>query len=130
MRFGRKVDHRYVPWWVEDGEDDAFLAASPYVRAVWMWKAMVNRCEAFFARPEVAASGRILRLRYEDLMRDPLPEGEAVAAHLGVPFSRAMRKRLERAHTRSIGNHRGRPPEDLRAAERLAAAELARYGYR
>jgi hypothetical protein len=129
MRFGRKVDHRYVPWWVADGQEDAFLAASPYVRAVWMWKAMVRRCYDFFSRPEVAASGRVLLLRYEDLMRDPFPYGEVVAGHLGVPTSRRFRKRLQEAHTRSIGLHKRRDAAALRAAERVAGDELRRYGY-
>ena len=50
MRLGRKVDDRYVPWWMDEGHDAAFLESSPYVRAIWMWKAMVRRCyERFFA---------------------------------------------------------------------------------
>src|SRR5690606_6699307 len=55
MHLGRLVDHRYVPWWVEEGAEDAFLAAVPYVRAIWMWKVMVARCEVAFAPLEAAA---------------------------------------------------------------------------
>ena len=129
MRFGRKVDHRYVPWWVEDGQEEAFLAAAPYGRAIWMWKAMVRRCHTFFTRPDVAASGQILLLRYEDLMRAPFHYGEAVAAHLGVPVNTRFRQRLKDAHARSIGIHKHRDAETIRAAERIAGEELRLYGY-
>ena len=129
MRFGRKVDHRYVPWWVDDGDEAEFLAATPYVRAIWMWKTMVRRCHDFSARPDVAAAGTVLALRYEDLMRDPLTQGRAVADHLGVGMNKWFRSRLKDAHTRSIGLHRQRSAEDLRAAERVAEDELRLFGY-
>ena len=35
MPLGRKYDHRYVPWWVEDEREDEFLACTPYIRAIW-----------------------------------------------------------------------------------------------
>lgn len=129
MRLGRKVDHRYVPAWVEDGGEEAFLAATPYGRAIWMWKTMVRRCHDFLAQPEVAASGQVMALRYEDLMREPLKYGQAVADHLGVPLNNWFRKRLKGAHTRSIGLHKQRPAEAIRAAERIAGEELRLYGY-
>ncbi|WP_456428914.1 sulfotransferase family protein [Rhodocaloribacter sp.] len=129
MRMGRKVDHRYVPWWVEEGGEDAFLAAAPYVRAIWMWKAMVERCHAFFSRPEVVESGRVLLLRYEDLMRDPLTYGLKVAGHFGMTFGPKTRKRLEQAHTRSIGKYKKRDRAEVEAAERLAGDALKLYGY-
>ena len=44
MRLGRPYDHRFVPWWVEEGRDDIFIESPPYVRAIWMWKYMVRRC--------------------------------------------------------------------------------------
>ncbi len=129
MRLGRKVDHRYVPWWVDDGDEADFLAATPYARAIWMWKTMVRRCHDFFAQPDVAAAGTVLALRYEDLMRDPLTHGQAVADHLGVPMNKWFRSRLKDAHTRSIGLHKNRSAEDLRAAERIAGDELRLFGY-
>jgi len=129
MRLGRKVDHRYVPWWVEEGGEDAFLAATPYVRAIWMWKTMVRRCRDAFARPDVAASKRVLTLRYEDVMREPLLYGQALADHLGVAMNNRFRRRLNEAHARSIGIHKRRPAEEIRAAERVAGDELRRHGY-
>jgi hypothetical protein len=131
VQLGRRLGDRYVPWWAGDGDSDgaAFLAASPYLRAVWMWREMVHRCEEFFDRPDVKGSGRVLRVRYEDLIRDPPTQGQAIAEHLGLRLTPAMRKRLGGAHPRSIGIHQRRDPAELAAAERLAGVELATLGY-
>ncbi|NNF57306.1 MAG: sulfotransferase [Rhodothermaceae bacterium] len=129
MRLGRRHDHRYVPWWVEEGHDEAFLASTPYVRAIWMWKAMAYRCHSAFSRPDVAASGRVLHLRYEDLMRGPGVHGQRVCEHLGRTPSRAFLRVLREAHPRSIGTYRQRTPAEIAAAERVAGEALRRYGY-
>src|SRR5258708_1451573 len=31
---GRRYDHRYVPWWVENGREVEFLACTPFVLAI------------------------------------------------------------------------------------------------
>ena len=130
MRIGRKYDDaRYVPWWVAEEEEDAFMESSPYVRAIWMWKYMVRRCYDFFSQPDVRASGRVLLLRYEDLMRDPIAYGDEVVRHLGIAPTSAFYKRLKGAHTGSIGNYKRRDPSEVRAAEEVAGPELALYGY-
>lgn len=129
MRLGRKVDHRYVPWWVAPERDQEFLAASPYVRSVWMWSYMVRRCHDFFSSPEVKESGRVLHLRYEDLMRQPEEYGTAVLDHLGLDATRGFLRRVRRAHTHSIGRHSSRPSGEVEAGTRIARDELALYGY-
>jgi hypothetical protein len=126
---GRRVGDRYVPWWVKDDAADAFLGASPYVRAVWMWREMVRRCRDFFARPEVLASGRVLHVRYEELIGEPLRQGQAIVEHLGQQLTPGMRKRLAGAHPRSVGIHGRREQSELAAAERIAGAELQQLGY-
>ncbi len=130
MRLGRKYDdRRYIPWWVEEGQEDEFIAGTPYVRAIWMWKYMVRRCYDFFSRSEVQADGRVMLLRYEDLMRNPREFGNAVLAHLGAESSSHFWKRMENAHASSIGNYKRRDPEEVAAAERVAGDELQLYGY-
>jgi Sulfotransferase family len=126
---GRPHGDRYVPWWVAAGEEDAFLGATPYVRAIWMWREMIRRSRELLERPEVVASGRVLQVRYEDFMRDPLGQGEAIVSHLGHQLTPRMRQRLQQAHARSIGGHARREPQELRAAERVAGAELASLHY-
>jgi hypothetical protein len=127
---GRKIGDRYVPWWVEEPEDHAFLQATPFLRAVWMWREMVRRCGAFFERPDVVASGRVLHIRYEELIADPLTQGQRIAEHLDQPLSRLMRRRLGNAHPRSVGIHARLEQAEIAAAERLAGAELEALGYR
>src|SRR5690606_32040121 len=128
MHLGRRVDHRYVPWWVEEGAEDAFLAAVPYVRAIWMWKVMVARCEVAFAPLEAAA--RVLEVRYEAFMREPVAVGDGIAAHFGARPTANFHRRLRRAHLDSIGSYRKRDPKEVSAAERIAGDALERLGYR
>jgi len=130
VAMGRKVGERYVPWWVSEGEEDAFLAASPFLRALWMWREMVRRCGAYFRREDVLASGRVLHIRYEDLISEPLAEGRRIAEHLGQPVSPMMRRRLAHAHPRSVGIHTRLDDGEIAAAEQLAGAELQGLGYR
>ncbi len=130
VALGRKVGERYVPWWVREGEEDAFLGASPFLRAVWMWREMVRRCDTFFRREDVTASGRVLHIRYEDLIAKPLEEGQRIAEHLGEPVSPMMRRRLANAHPRSVGIHARLDESEIAAAEELAGEELQGLGYR
>lgn len=129
VQLGRRVGDRYVPWWVAEGEEREFLEATPYVRAVWMWREMVRRCERMLASEEVERSGRVLRIRYEELMREPLEQGRRVAAHLGLELTRAARRCLRDARETSIGIHRRRETGEILAAERLAGEELTALGY-
>jgi Sulfotransferase family len=129
VHMGRRVGDLYVPWWVGESDSGSFLQASPYLRAVWMWRETVRRCESFFAREDVVASGRVLHIRYEDLIREPLAQGETIVEHLGQQLTPALRKRLEGAHPRSVGIHRRRERAELVDAERLAGAELEALGY-
>lgn len=126
---GRLVGERYVPWWVQEGEEQHFLRSSPYVRAVWMWREMVRRCREFFESEEVLASGRVLQVRYESFVADPVREGQAIAEHLGLHLTRTARKRLQSAHARSVGIHTRRPQAELTAAQEIAADELNALAY-
>lgn len=126
---GRRLGELFIPWWVEDGEEDAFAAADQYVRAIWMWREMNARCGAFFEREDVKASGRVLTVRYEELMADPVGRGREVIEHIGGRINGRARERLERAHTRSLGIHRRLDRDSLQAAEAVAGSELRRLGY-
>lgn len=129
MRLGRRVDHRYVPWWVAPGREEEFLRSTPYVRSIWMWKAMVRALHEAYTEPEVEASGRVLLLSYEDFVTDPVRHGEAVLNHFGESSTPSFRRQLARAHTSSIGAHKRRDPAEIREAERIAGDELRLYGY-
>jgi hypothetical protein len=126
---GRLHDHRHVPWWVEPGRDAEFLASVPFVRAIWMWKEIVRRSYAFAHDSTVAATGRVLEVRYEQLGSDPRSVSESIAAHLGVEVNRRLRRRFEGAHNKSIASYKKRDPGEIREAERVAKAELELCGY-
>ena len=129
MPLGRKYDHRYVPWWVKEGLEAEFLSSTPYVRSVWMWKEMVRRCHEFFSRPEVVASGRVLLLKYEDLVSDPLNYGKSVVEHLGCSLNERLRKQFKGARQSSVAIHKRRDAQEIEAAEKIAHSELELYGY-
>lgn len=129
MPIGRKYDHRYVPWWVEVGKEEEFLSYTPYVRSIWMWKEMVRRCHDFVSRPDVASSGRILTMKYEDLVRSPLRYGEQAVNHFRCEMSDQLRAKFESARQSSVNIHKRRDADELKLAEQVAHAELAQYGY-
>jgi Sulfotransferase family len=130
MPIGRKYNHLYVPWWVENGREDEFIRATPYIRSIWMWKKMVGRCHEFFSRPDVAASGRVLQLKYEDFVSDPKRYGETISNHMGSTMTGRFRKYLNRAVKNSIGVHaRTRSQKEIEEAQRIARKELEIYGY-
>ena len=104
------------------------MAASPYVRAIWLWRFMVARCRSVFSSLD-SYSARVLNIRYEDLVADPIGQGEAIARHLELRLTPRARKRLQGAHARSIGAHRRRAPEEIREAENIAGSELRALGY-
>ncbi len=129
MRLGRPYRGVYIPWWIEEGNEERFYASTPYVRAIWMWKYMLDTCRDHYGPETYAADGRVMQLRYEDLMRDPVTHGNAILEHLGVPINPTYKKMLKAAHPNSIGRYKRRPPEEVRAAEEIAGDTLAMYGY-
>lgn len=71
----------------------------------------------------------LLVLHYENMMREPLEAGEQLATFLGVEQNKRYRQRLTSAHTKSIGSHSKRAPEEVAEAERIASVELQELGY-
>ncbi len=129
MRLGRKVGDLYVPWWIEEGEEDLFLSSKPYTRAIWMWKYMVGICNAFYEQEHIKQTGKVMYLKYEDLMHRPEEFGMAILNHLDVEPSPGYYKMLKKAHAKSIGKFKKRDRTEIEAAERIAGKELSGYGY-
>lgn len=127
MRIGRPYDERYVPWWVAEGRDDAFIESHPYVRAIWMWAYMARRCERYFSK--LGATDQVLQIRYEDFMHQPQDTGDELLGHLDADDTRAFRHHLDRARTSSIGKHERRSKNEIQAAERVAGPILSTLGY-
>jgi Sulfotransferase family len=119
----------WIPWWVAPDQSDDFIQASPYVRAIWMWKEMVNSCESFFAQPDVQKSERILKIKYEDLTHEPMVFGEKIVNHIGADFNSRLQRRFRKASVKSIGKYKGQDDLEIKSAEQVAYHELNLYGY-
>ncbi|MFN6946689.1 MAG: sulfotransferase [Cytophagaceae bacterium] len=126
---GRPYKDINIPWWVEKGRDDQFYNSTPYIRSIWMWKEMVKRCHNFFSKPEIKASNRVLLVRYEDFMMNPLEQGEIIVNHFGGQMNSLIKKKLLNASKSSFGKYKKRDAEEIRKAEELAKEELSLYGY-
>lgn len=129
LLFTRAWDHRHIPWWVDEHRDEEFIASSSFVRSVWMWKEMVRRAHAFASRTDVSETGRVIEVRYESLVCDPVVEGQRLLDRLGVAGGRRVWRRFREAHDRSVGIHTRRPVDEIAAATKLASAELEMLGY-
>ena len=134
VRLGRPydptgTDPRILPWWVDDLKGDAFMAATPYARAAWMWSVMVQRCHDVFSAPAVVDAGNVMMLKYEDLVSAPHTWGPAVLDFLGGERTAAFDKLLDEARTSSIGKYKRRDAREIAEAEAIAASQLSTHGY-
>lgn len=129
MPLGRQYDHRYVPWWLEEGKEEEFLASTPYIRAIWMWKEIVSRCHEFFSHPEVIASSRVMLLKYEELVNDPVNYGQSVVEHFGGRMNDRLKRQFKQARASSSGIHKRKNAQEIQMAEKIAKPELELYGY-
>ncbi|MFT7553453.1 MAG: hypothetical protein ACI9BV_003788 [Rhodothermales bacterium] len=119
---------RRIPDWLPAGDEKQFLEASPFVRSVFMWREMVQKCRS--ASDSATADGRpFLEVRYEDLMSDPGRTFDRMAQFMRVELNGRARKVLRSAHTQSIGNHARQSEEDRDRAWRVAGELLESYGY-
>lgn len=97
---------------------------------------MIRWCKALLDRPEVVTSGRVLQVRYEDLVRDPLGQGEAIAKQPRSPSSLdrrltpRMSQRLQRAHARSVEIHSRRRKASSARRSASPGTELLSPAYR
>ena len=119
----RKCGASVVPWWVAEGREAEFLAASRFERYLWMWAESVTRGR----RGRAAAPDRYLELRYEELCRDPGSAARSIEAFLEVPESRSFEGAIGKARTSSVGiaGQRGESRPPAGEAERL----LRELGY-
>lgn len=126
---GREVGRWYVPWWVEDGQEERFIESSPYVRAIWMWKEMVHRCHEVFSTVDPGTRDQVMIVRYERFMHAPIDVGTAILNHFGAQPTRITQRRFAQAHTNSIGKHQRRNAAEIETAEQIAHKELSLYDY-
>ncbi len=126
---GYQYQDFWIPWWVSVNKASDFIEASPYIRSIWMWKEMVHHCESFFSQDSVLLSGRILKIKYEDLVHEPIVFGEKIVRYIGANFDQRLQKRFRQASVKSIGKYKNRDAEEIKAAEKIAYHELHLYNY-
>jgi Sulfotransferase family len=116
----------FLPWWLESGAEQDFLALPPYGRYVWMWKVMVRRGQALAAqiKPE-----RFLEIRYEAFCKQPVEVGERILDFLKTPMGGAYRRFLRSVTANSVGCHRRQPKEVLVQSERIGSPLLGELQY-
>jgi hypothetical protein len=127
MRIGRAYDGRYVPWWVNDGQDSEFIATSSFRRAAWMWNYMIHRCHEYFSRAD--SKNHIPQIQYEQFMREPLTVGEQLLDFLDTDGTSAFRRHLGNARTSSIGKFKHRSSKEIDDANKIASQGLRLLGY-
>jgi hypothetical protein len=109
---------------VHDGHDRVNSLVRMYIRAIWMWKAMVRRCHERFSQSDVQESSQVMVLKYEDLVRVPQQHGAAILDHLGGSPTQTFKRHLGGARTGSVGKHPKRTDEEIQAAEKIAGVDL------
>lgn len=121
----RHFDGFRIPWWVTTGREEEFVTSTQFVRATWMWAAMVGR---LLDAPERTHQA-LLVVKYETLMADPVVVGTQIFEHLGIEGTSSSRRRLRSGHANSISAHMQLPAAERRAATLIAARELKAFDY-
>jgi hypothetical protein len=121
------------PWpkfWVEPGRREDFTRTSDARRMAWAWR---RYTETGLREGPALGPDRYHELRYEDLVRQPLDEGERVLDFLGI---RAKRSRdlfltaAQRADDSSVGTWRSTfYPSELAEIDAEAGPLLRQLGY-
>lgn len=115
-------------WWVEPDRAEEFTAVSDLSRTAWAWRRFTEAALAHLA--EIPA-GRVLTVRYEDVVLDPEDAAVTIGRFLGHEQPpEPLRAALLRAKPDSIGRWRSALDDQGRAEiEREAGALLRRLGY-
>jgi len=122
-------DRRLATWGpIFEGLRDLPHDTPLHVLAARQWARCVDRSDAAFAAMD---DKRVVRVRYEDFVRDPAPGLADIAAGLDIRISdQAVRNAVEGVRGNSIGKGaRSLPADVLADVEDIASATLARHGY-
>ena len=124
--FYREYNSYFVPWWVAQGQDKAFVEAEHYTRCVWMWKEMTERSLQLRALGEA----RYLEIRYEDFVAQPMENGRNIAKFMGKEFNSELQNHLKKAYTSSVSiSQKNQDPKRIEQANSVAAELLEQLGY-
>jgi protein-tyrosine sulfotransferase len=111
----------HARFWVEPDRVEEFRTASEARRAAWAWRRYVSAARA--------APERILEIRYEELVSEPLKVAEQLADFLELPPD-PLANSLSKAFDRSVGRwKKDLTPSQVRDVEEEAGDLLRELGY-
>ncbi|MFV2061888.1 MAG: sulfotransferase [Chloroflexota bacterium] len=121
------------PWpkfWVEPDRREEFVSTSDARRMAWAWR---RYTETGLSQASVLGAERYHELRYEDLVREPIDEGERILRFLDIKGEAARELFLNaclRADDSSVGTHRSTFfPSEMAEIDAEAGDLLRRLGY-
>jgi hypothetical protein len=111
----------HARFWVEPGRERDFADATDATRAAWAWRRYTAAADA--------VPDRTVRVRYEQLVAEPVAAAAPVAAALDV-HPGLVADAFSQVHDRSAGRWRRElGPDQLADVEREAGAALVDLGY-
>lgn len=116
-------------WWVETSRRDEFSGASDIVRSAWCWR---RYTESALDGLATLPAERVLEVRYESLVGDPMTEAGRIGHFLSTSPSgdQALRAGLAQARPSSVGRWRDAlDGGDVADVEREIKPLLDRLGY-
>ena len=96
------------------------------VRSIALWS-RINQWAADYG--ETRMRSRYLRVRFEDLCADPMPQVRRIWEFFGLDGDPAEAARVELAPPESLGRWRPEDPDVLGALHEYGGAALRRFGY-
>lgn len=119
----------HARWWVEPDRRDEFATVPDIVRTAWCWRRFT---EAALDGLATLPAERVVEVRYEDVVADPMTAAEVLAGFLGTSAAglEALRGGLAGARPDSVGRWRKALSEDqVTEVELEIRSLLTRLGY-
>lgn len=122
--------NQHTVWW--DGRTAAQMEHDGTARSLICARNWVRELEAVFEGLSPIADDRVLQIRYEALVREPLSQLEAILAFLGLGATPSYRRAVQALNLQRRTGDRACDwtPEERRQAQCEQQAMLARLGYR
>ena len=119
----------HARWWVEQDRREEFATVPDIVRTAWCWRRFT---EAALDGLAGLPAERVIEVRYEDVVTDPMTAAEVLADFLGASPAglRSLRAGLAGARRGSVGRWRKALSHDqVIEVEREIGPLLTRLGY-
>jgi hypothetical protein len=106
----------------------ALQRADPRQREAWIIRRYQQMYEAYFAERSLIPPGRLVELRYEDLVQDPLDQLQRIYEQLDLPDFAVVRPAFQR-YLAAVSSYRQNTHPDLSPALRHTIARACRQAF-